>query len=360
MEMTNSGIASPFGKERDSSIDIAKVLLIFLVVWGHAIQYLHGAEYNFWENPFFKFIYGFHMPLFALISGYLMHNSITRYTTSRLIQRKAKQLLIPTVGWAAVLTVVDIVINLLTHEQMTWSWALVRFLSRTVNNLWFLKGIFISCIIVIFVEKCLKGHWAVYVVISLLTLFLPNIFNFALYGFILPFYIIGFKLGEPANRWNTSQSKAKRFLIFFVSLSVYISMLFFFHKKHFIYSTGTSVIASGNGFATQLLIDIYRFIVAFIGCIMFLEVCALVKLKTKWLITIASKTMIIYIVTASIFTYVPQLMKKMSSIVVFNSIPAVIIDIVVLIPVSLLLVLLSLLTEIIIKKMKLGTILLGY
>ena len=64
---------------RDTTLDIAKGLLIILVVLGHAIQYSFGTEYTqsreFFSNIVFKTIYSFHMPLFMLISGYLFHNS---------------------------------------------------------------------------------------------------------------------------------------------------------------------------------------------------------------------------------------------------------------------------------------------
>ena len=35
------------GAGRDHTIDVAKYLLIFLVVWGHTIQYMRGVEFDF-------------------------------------------------------------------------------------------------------------------------------------------------------------------------------------------------------------------------------------------------------------------------------------------------------------------------
>ena len=81
--------------------------------------------------------------------------------------------------------------------------------------------------------------------------------------------------------------------------------------------------------------------------------------KFNWVATISSKSMIIYIVTASIFTYIPQLMTRAGVRVLLGSIPAVVTDIVLLIPISVVLILLSLLAEKIIEKIKLGKVLLG-
>ncbi|NCC08081.1 MAG: hypothetical protein EOM30_08585 [Clostridia bacterium] len=85
----------------------------------------------------------------------------------------------------------------------------------------------------------------------------------------------------------------------------------------------------------------------------------LITKKFNWVTTISSKSMVIYIVTASIFTYISQLMTRAGVKVLLGSIPAVVIDVVLLIPISVVLILLSLLAEKIIEKIKLGKVLLG-
>lgn len=65
-------IQKPMG--RDISLDIAKGVLILLVVIGHGFQYAFGSNYGqsglFFINPIYRAIYMFHMPLFMFISGY--------------------------------------------------------------------------------------------------------------------------------------------------------------------------------------------------------------------------------------------------------------------------------------------------
>ncbi len=345
------------GGTRDQSIDIAKCLLIFLVVWGHAIQYLHGTEFDFWEDPIFKFIYGFHMPLFSLISGYLMRGSFKKYGAGALIGKRAKQLLIPTVSWALVLTVLDVILNIFTHESNSASWIAERFLTRTVNDLWFLKAMFIACIVTMFIEKCFNGHWIAYAVFTLLTLLLPGVYNLNLYGFVLPFFMLGFKIGGAAKKWNYDQPRSKRIVVFLVTLMVYVVLLLFFHKENYIYTSGLSILKQET--LTQLWLDSYRALVALIGCIMVLEGSTLITAHRNWITNISSKTMIIYIITASIFTYVPQLMSRAGIKIVLGSMPAVLMDLLVLSPVSVALIFLALLIEKVIEKVTLGKVLLG-
>ena len=49
-------------KTRIPAFDAVKSFAIFLVVWGHSIQYL--MPHDFFHNPMFELIYAFHMPLF--------------------------------------------------------------------------------------------------------------------------------------------------------------------------------------------------------------------------------------------------------------------------------------------------------
>lgn len=349
----------PMGGEgkRDYSIDLAKAILIFLVVWGHMIQYLHGTDYNFWEDPLFKAIYGFHMPLFAWISGYLMYGSFQRYEVKKLIKRRAEQLITPTIGWAAALTVVDVALNLFTHENSSLSWIVGRLISRLINDLWFLKAMFIACIIVILLEKCFHGFWIAYIICSFLTLLSPKVCNIDLYGFVLPFFLLGFKIGEIAKKWNEKLSKNKRAGVLAVSLIAYIFLLQFFHKDNYIYTTGLGVINSEKGFFSQIMIDIYRVVVALVGCLMVLEGCSLITKCRNFVTTVSSKTMIIYIITTS--TYIPQLIGRVGVKIVRWPISAVIMNIIVLIPISIVMICFALMAEIVIKKIKLGKVLLG-
>lgn len=85
----------------------------------------------------------------------------------------------------------------------------------------------------------------------------------------------------------------------------------------------------------------------------------LITKKMNWVASVSSKTMIIYIVTASIFTYIPQLISRAGIKVLFGSIPTVIMDIILLIPISAFLILLAMLAEKTIEKIKLGKVLLG-
>ena len=76
-------------KERNLFLDILKGLTMIFVIFGHSIQFGSGHVYLenelFYENPVFKIIYSFHMPLFALISGYLFYHSTQKNSFKEIV-----------------------------------------------------------------------------------------------------------------------------------------------------------------------------------------------------------------------------------------------------------------------------------
>lgn len=50
--------------------DIIKLFAIFLVIWGHVILHLQNYQFDKWDNPLYRWICSFHMPLFMMISGF--------------------------------------------------------------------------------------------------------------------------------------------------------------------------------------------------------------------------------------------------------------------------------------------------
>lgn len=86
-------------KQRFEYIDQLKGIAIFFVVVGHFIQF---NIHNYLNNPFYSFIYSFHMPLFMFLSGYIAQKTtkpaiFQSYFT--FFRKKAITLLIPFFAW---------------------------------------------------------------------------------------------------------------------------------------------------------------------------------------------------------------------------------------------------------------------
>ena len=96
-------------KQRDVSLDIAKGILIFLVVWGHAIQmgfgYGYGESGLYMRNAIYRGIYSFHMPLFMAISGYLFYYS-NKKPFGKVLSSKLKSIGIPYLVYCTIMVLI--------------------------------------------------------------------------------------------------------------------------------------------------------------------------------------------------------------------------------------------------------------
>lgn len=65
---------------RLASLDMLKGFAIFMVIAGHAVQYLISGDY--YDKAVYRVIYSFHMPLFMAITGFLIGGVNTRASVS--------------------------------------------------------------------------------------------------------------------------------------------------------------------------------------------------------------------------------------------------------------------------------------
>ena len=72
---------------RNAYIDYLRGLLVLLVAYGHTIQYIayRNKTAEFFDDPIFKLICIFHMPLFMVASGFVSFYSIERNAASATI-----------------------------------------------------------------------------------------------------------------------------------------------------------------------------------------------------------------------------------------------------------------------------------
>ena len=75
--------------------DIVKGVSILLVIIGHCLQWSCGTGLDFIDNDAYVFIYGFHMSLFMLISGYFFYYSVQRHYSIIIIKNRLRQCLLP-------------------------------------------------------------------------------------------------------------------------------------------------------------------------------------------------------------------------------------------------------------------------
>ena len=215
-------------KERNREIDFIKGVAIFLVVYGHAIQFLNNGEFDFFKHPFFIFIYSFHMPLFMIVSGYLVSYSIDKYQLKDMVINKFKRLITPVISWVILFFIVKTAIKILLGIEENIILEFLRSIKSIPYTLWFLWGVFYCTIIVSIVNNYLNDSKIAYILIFILMMFTPDYLNSHLYKFVYPYFIIGYFIKDYEEIINNKKVKTISFILFPI-------MLFLWKKDYYIY-----------------------------------------------------------------------------------------------------------------------------
>lgn len=249
-------------KSRNQYLDIVKGFAIILVVLGHSIQYGSKFQQTFFQNSLYALIYSFHMPLFMLVSGYLFFFSIQKYTTTDLIKTRFSRLLVPIFLWNTIWLFVTFNVT----SQLSLSTILLSYF----NALWFLWSLFLFSIIVLCIHNLCKDKILIYLLLCLIALFLPDVYNMRLYIYMFPYFVLGY-LWNKHNGANLlyNLSKRRKWFLVFTIMTSYILLYSCFSEQDYIYTSGTWIFFRHHFPLTinpkQLYIDFFRYAIGLTG-----------------------------------------------------------------------------------------------
>lgn len=248
-------------------IDVIKGIAIFLMIWGHCIQYcLKGSDLNVFENGVFKFIYSFHMPLFMLVSGYLFFFSFQKRELKELIVHRSKPLLFSIVFCGFfnyyISTGVKSILQGNFSALISGEWM------SSLADLWFLWSVLISSVCVAVICKKIKN-----VSLQIILLCIASVVFFVFPGinlnlFMYPFFIIGFYFAKYKDKISQKLISLK-----YASIILFPLMLMFYEEKHYIYTSG--IIGGAYSIKEYIFIDAFRYAIGLIGSIFVLTVVGL-------------------------------------------------------------------------------------
>lgn len=250
-------------KKEKSFINLLRGLAIFLMLWGHSIQFCCAKQFDFFENPVFKTIYSFHMPLFMLISGYLFFFSQQKRDCEELILYKAKSLLYP-------ILMGSILHYLLTNGIIALShgWYVDVFLGPYLDSFWFLWSVIAASFAVAIAVKLTNNYLSQAILLILGTVLVALFPSWQASVYMYPYFVAGYLFGR------NEEKLSKNFNITgAISVICFIVMLFFFEKKHYIYTSGLL----GSGAIESIKIDIFRWAIGLFGSISVIYICKLLS-----------------------------------------------------------------------------------
>lgn len=232
------------------------------MIWGHCVQYCSNGDFDFFKNSVFKFIYSFHMPLFMLVSGYLFYFSTKKRSLSKLMTHRVQSLIQPII-------VCTIFIYFLSDAIVSKSIGAIinaPWLSQ-FGSLWFLWSVLAANIVFGVAEK-ITSKLILRIALYIIGIFFVCLFpNWELNLYMYPYFLIGFLFAKYKNNISKVILNFK-----YIFLIVFPIMLFFYEKKHYIYTTG---ILSSKNIIELLYIDGYRWIIGLSGSVFVLVIVEL-------------------------------------------------------------------------------------
>lgn len=167
-------------------VDILKGCAMYLVVLGHVIQ---TFDTGWQDNAVEKFIYMFHMPLFAFISGYFFYGSLKRHKPSELLKARLRQLILPCLSAGVIMSVLMASLKIARHSVIDYSY----FAELLTSSLWYLWVMFALIAIGVAIHK-LCGRRLSYLgwlVAFSIVYVLPGWWLLNYVEFLMPFFVIG-------------------------------------------------------------------------------------------------------------------------------------------------------------------------
>ena len=254
-------------KKRDVSLDIAKGILIFLVVWGHSIQmgfgYGYGETGQYMQNSIYRGIYSFHMPLFMAISGYLFFYS-NQKSFREVVLSKLKSIGIPYITYCTLL-----VLALAPSLKMGGAKSVI--FETYKNGFWFLTSVLLNCMIVAVATIISRNKSivaALLLLINISFLFVEEIYLYKTHNFMFTCFIMGYLYNMYFSRPLTFNKT--RWTGAVVAFIAFIVCVLLFHNELYIYTSGVCIIRDGSISLYQFKIDILRCAIGFVASICFL------------------------------------------------------------------------------------------
>lgn len=306
---SNVDVPAQKGSNRSIYLDIVKGFTIFLVVYGHCIEY-YSVEYlkenAFYSDVVHKIIYSFHMPLFMLISGYLFYGSITHHPWKYNLKTRFTKLLLPVFSWNTLLLIIQNSIFLIEDKVIPWKNELLSY----CTVLWFLWAIFWCSIIILFVSRWFYDNIFVYIGLLAIMLFIPGIYGINLYVYMYPFFVMGYlwnKHGIVDKLKDKKISPYIKIMVFFFLFILFVALCKQYTTDDYIYISGSGIL---KGLKThspfidyhQISINFYRYLIGFVGSAISLIAIRYTfnkyeKISREILIKLGQKSLGIYIIS---------------------------------------------------------------
>lgn len=235
------------------------------------------------EEPVYRFIYSFHMPLFMMVSGYFAVGSM-RMDFFSMTLKKVRQILLPCFTWITIVWICLSLLDVIKGNQIQF----VKLYWGYLNQFWFLKSLFICYLLAYFACKNKLAY--------VIAIILSQCISYSFVNMMFPSFMIGMYLR------NLDVYKSVIYKLRYILLALFCVMLCFFDQRFWnIDLISSKVVFYGNIYYVMLYC--YKMLVGLLGAISIMMIF-LVNFKNidfpKFITRCGSMTLGIYILQSYI------------------------------------------------------------
>ena len=295
--------------KRNPLPDVLRGFATILVIWGHCIQEGNGKAYTdgmlYFSDPVYKFIYSFHMPLFALIAGYFAYKSLARvnlkeWGAARTVKYFAGKLLIyiiPIFAFSVFDYIRTYAAYVIKYGGVTVWDMIILFFQMFFANAWFLWGIALSFTCAFLIHLIFKDNVLICLAGVLAMFLIPDTAGILFLGsfhackFIAAFYLAAYAFAgickSPRVENMLNRILQREALSCLIAGLLFALLLIFYRDNVFVYVSGQCIF--GGNVLHLAILYAYRFVVGTTGSLFFLLLFKLLMDKTGCSFTLLRK-----------------------------------------------------------------------
>lgn len=244
-------------KKRELYWDMAKAVAIFCVIWGHLVCNMSTSLPCEWlEDPLNNFVTTFHVPLFMFISGYFALSSLNRDFWT-VVKQKALQLVVPSITWFLVVSILAIVLN------RNFSLQRINDISGTLPiSLWFLKSLFLCYFIVLLGTAIYRWRKVAFLFYVAMIVIFAQSLNYVHTISMLPFFLSGLVIRKwwPKVLSNSKFVFSGCLIIYLIIISNWLVTDYCVYLNPFRFSVGggkSFILRTISGLSANILLLIF-------------------------------------------------------------------------------------------------------
>lgn len=183
----------PVRTNRLNWVDYARGMAILMVVYRHVVIGLQrsGVAVSSFMYDVQDVFVNFRMPLFFVLSGVFVANSLKKRTDGSVVKDRAATLLYPYILWGLVTMILQILFSDFANQRRTWSDLGNLFAQpRDIGPLWYLLALFNTSLLYILLRRLIRNQWIHVTIAAVLHLVsvLPDLRPYSLLTDLCHFY----------------------------------------------------------------------------------------------------------------------------------------------------------------------------